>query len=277
MPDLLIAFCDDQSCFQLEHYVKEKKFRVRSSADLRVLEKWLKLWRFDGMLIDASFSLEQQLRLAEELWQKNLLAPFICYNLNSQGKLEAERSRLFGAEAAVGERCWKVIDDALEGIEPRHFRRNQDYNILVVEDLDSPRDIICMYIESFGFPTVVGAGGVAEALQRLRQDPGRFSCVITDIKMPKQGGIELIEILRSDPQLELMPIIVLTAYGTLDILMDALKAGASGFLVKPPRKRDLLCEISRALRLLNRKQSSRLVAAEDLGQIKQLLIDRGWG
>ncbi len=276
MPDLLIVFQDDQSCFQLEHFAKQKGFRVKSSSDLSVAFKWLEMWRFDALFVDFSFSLEEQLYLAEKLWQKNLIAPLVCYDLNQDSISDVTRTRLFGAEQAIGNNAWKVITDALETFQPRYFKHNKDFNILVVDDLDSPRDIICMYIENLGFPVVNGVGSVSEALALLKQDPSRFSSVITDIKMPHHGGVELIEQLRADPRFELLPVIVLTAYGTLDVLTDALKAGASGFLVKPPRKRDLLFELGRSMRLVARKQSARMVMPEDLEQITQLLIDRGW-
>lgn len=276
MPDLIIAFQDDQSCFQLENYAKEKGFRVKSSSDLSIIAKWLEIWRFDALFIDYSYSLDQQLYLAERLWEKNLIAPLVCYDLR-QGKVSEEfHSRLFGAELAAGDNAWRVIADALETFQSRHFKQNKDFNILVVDDLDSPRDIICMYIENLGFPPVKGVGSVREALAVLRQRQSNFSCVITDIKMPQQGGVELIRRLREESLFEFLPIIVLTAYGTLDVLTEALEAGASGFLVKPPRRRDLLFELGRAMRMLTRKQSARMVAPDAVEQITKLLIRRGW-
>jgi FixJ family two-component response regulator len=71
-----------------------------------------------------------------------------------------------------------------------------------------------------------------------------------------------------------LPVIVLTAHGTVDALVDCLKAGASGFLVKPPAAKDLQHELGRAKRIAEHQLSPRLATDNEADSIRQILEDR---
>jgi CheY-like chemotaxis protein len=159
---------------------------------------------------------------------------------------------------------------ALKGLGQEALR------VLVVEDLDSPRDIISAYIESIGAHHVEQASSAKAAFERL-QDESKpmISCVVTDMKMPIHDGIALIEWIRADARLADTPIIMLTAYGTLECLVEALEAGATGFLVKPPKRTDIQRELSRAARLWRRKSDPRLIQPEEVPLFKKALEERG--
>jgi FixJ family two-component response regulator len=144
-----------------------------------------------------------------------------------------------------------------------------------VEDLESPRDIICVYLESLGFNDVSGVASAGEALALLEENPTKFSCVVTDIRMPQVSGAELIKKLRSDKRFSSLPIVVLTAYGTVDCLLDCLRNGASGFLVKPPKKSDMIREMGRAIRIRESGRHARLASAEEVEYVHDLLEKRG--
>jgi DNA-binding NtrC family response regulator len=72
-----------------------------------------------------------------------------------------------------------------------------------------------------------------------------YDLVITDLKMPLVDGIDLIDIVRGIDAA--MPIIMITAYGTIETAEEAIQKGAYDFITKPFRKETILITIKRAL------------------------------
>ena len=81
-------------------------------------------------------------------------------------------------------------------------------------------------------------------VSKLLQE-GHYDLVITDLKMPLVDGIDLIGIVRNIDAA--MPIIVITAYGTIELAEEAIQKGAYDFITKPFRKETILITIKRAL------------------------------
>ena len=101
-------------------------------------------------------------------------------------------------------------------------------SILIVDDEPSMRMALSESLESCGYEICVSGDG-ADALKRFRND--RFKIVITDMRMPKMSGMEVLRgIKRVSPQ---TPVIVITAYGTVNTAIEAMKEGASDFIMKP--------------------------------------------
>ncbi len=114
--------------------------------------------------------------------------------------------------------------------------------ILVVDDQSTHRDLCRSALEDAGF-TVDTASSGPEALERLRGKA--FALVVTDQLMPGMSGLELLrEIRRERPQL---PVVIVTAHGTVETAVDAMKAGASDFISKPFTPEELLLVIRRVL------------------------------
>ena len=277
MPDLLLLGCDSQSALEIEELAKRLGFRTKCVFNFKLALDWLKTKPFDAVCLPAAVSVDHQLTLANTLWRSNPLAPLILYSLDADTEHVRRRARLFGADVASGPEALKVLEKILQKVKPHGSMKSENFRILVVEDLDSARDIICAYIEGLGFPSVKGVESAAEALAVLNQDPKFFSCVLTDIRMPRMSGQELIRAVRADSKVQHLPMVVLTAYGTVDCLIECLKAGASGFLVKPPKKEDIMREISRAFRMFSSGGSPRLVEEQEAEMLKELLIERGAG
>ena len=100
--------------------------------------------------------------------------------------------------------------------------------ILVVDDDPSMRAALMETVRRLGF-TVQGAADGIEAMERL----GRFNpwLVLTDLKMPRLNGLELIKDIKArSPQ---VTIVLMTAYGTVETAVEAMKHGASEYLLKP--------------------------------------------
>jgi DNA-binding NtrC family response regulator len=114
--------------------------------------------------------------------------------------------------------------------------------ILVVDDQGAHRDLCRSALNDAGFAVVTASSG-AEALERLRG--ASFGLVLTDQIMPGMSGLELLrDIRRERPRL---PVIIVTAHGTVETAVDAMKAGASDFIPKPFTPEELLLVVRRVL------------------------------
>jgi DNA-binding NtrC family response regulator len=114
--------------------------------------------------------------------------------------------------------------------------------ILVVDDESIIRESVAYVLRNEGY-TVAEAANGAEAYKALLADS--FDLVITDLEMPEMKGIELIDkVVHTSPQTS---VIIITAYGSLDTAISALRAGASDYILKPIEFDDLLLRIRRLL------------------------------
>src|SRR5580698_10129656 len=93
--------------------------------------------------------------------------------------------------------------------------------VLIVEDEENERSGLSEIVTSWGYRTETARDGV-EGLEKATQwSP---SIVITDLKMPRMGGIELLE--RLAEQAQTMAVILVTAQGTIDSAVQAMRMGA---------------------------------------------------
>ncbi len=100
--------------------------------------------------------------------------------------------------------------------------------ILVVDDDPYMRSSLTDCLVSCGFAVETAVDGV-DALGKFRK--GAFEMVITDIRMPKMGGLDLLKGVKG--QAPETPVIVITAYGTVNTAVEAMKQGATDFIMKP--------------------------------------------
>jgi DNA-binding NtrC family response regulator len=101
--------------------------------------------------------------------------------------------------------------------------------ILIIEDEENIRHTMQMALETDGCVVETAADG-PEGLYRFRQ-PGKWSLVLLDQRMPGMQGLEVLHELKAIDSS--VPVILITAYGTLDLAAEVLGSGASGFLRKP--------------------------------------------
>ncbi len=114
--------------------------------------------------------------------------------------------------------------------------------ILVVEDKDSLRTMLRKTLESRGH-TVDEAGDAYEARKKLQAT--RYLLVLTDLRLPGGSGFDVLEAAReADPE---TPVIVMTAFGTVEEAVRAMKQGAADFLTKPVDTDHLLLLLDRAI------------------------------
>jgi DNA-binding NtrC family response regulator len=101
-------------------------------------------------------------------------------------------------------------------------------NVLVIDDELEMRIALQETLERADYSVVTAIDG-EEGLRRFEESP--FEIVVTDVRMPKVTGIEVLrEIKRRAPQ---TPVIMITAYGTIDNAVEAMKEGAFDYIMKP--------------------------------------------
>jgi DNA-binding NtrC family response regulator len=133
--------------------------------------------------------------------------------------------------------------------------------ILVVDDERHQRDILKTILEGEGYE-VTAAGNARQALEEARD--GSFDVVLTDLKMPDQSGIDLLrELLRIHPGL---CVILMTAHGSIDSAVEAMRRGAFDYLTKPLERDQMLLVVKRGL------ERSRLVRENRM--LQEQLRDR---
>jgi two-component system NtrC family response regulator len=136
---------------------------------------------------------------------------------------------------------------------------SEPLRILVVDDEPAQRELVAGFLARRGFEVSQADGGRA-ALARFKQQP--FDVVLTDQRMPDLSGLDVLEGVRAlSPE---TAVIVMTAYGTIETAVGAIKAGAADYLTKPLNLDELLHRIHRVSerqRLLSENRELRLALA----------------
>jgi len=127
--------------------------------------------------------------------------------------------------------------------------------ILVVDDERNQREILGAILKSEGYnPLLAGSG--EEALRAMEREP--IDLVLTDLVMPGMTGEELIDAVHSrNPGI---PILLTSAYGTIQTAVDAIKKGAYYYFEKPVDRARLLIIIERAIENLRLRESHRVLS-----------------
>jgi DNA-binding NtrC family response regulator len=116
--------------------------------------------------------------------------------------------------------------------------------VLLIDDDESLRRVVEYNLREDGYRVVTAADG-RSGLQRFHESS--VDLVLTDIRMPEMDGVELMTHLKSmQPDL---PVIVLTAHGTIDSAVEAMKVGAFDYLTKPFSRDQLKASVRKALEL----------------------------
>ncbi len=127
----------------------------------------------------------------------------------------------------------------------------KDLSILIVEDEDRQREMLCGFLSDEGYQVRV-AGGGEEALAFIKTR--YFDLVLLDQKMPGMDGLSVLaEVKQINPELD---VILVTAYGTVEAAVNAMKSGASDYLAKP-------IDLDQLLILINRIAERRMLLREN--------------
>ena len=135
--------------------------------------------------------------------------------------------------------------------------------ILVVDNEAKMRRILELSLKNMGHEVAQAEDGI-EALAAL--DAAPFDLVLTDLRLPRKDGIEFLRDLRARG--DEVPVIVLTAYGTIETAVEAMKLGASDYIIRPFEIETVELAVTRALALVAVQRENRFLRDE---------VARGWG
>src|SRR3974390_2918980 len=114
--------------------------------------------------------------------------------------------------------------------------------ILVVEDDESLRRATKAQLEHFGYQTFAAAD-VGQALEILNKQ--LVELVLTDLNLPGQSGLDLLKKIRVDYPATV--VVLVTAYGSIETAVEAMRHGAYDYLTKPVRPDDLRAVVKRVI------------------------------
>lgn len=117
-----------------------------------------------------------------------------------------------------------------------------NHTILVVDDQESHRDLMRAALIAEDFTVETAASGL-DALERIKHRA--FGLILTDQLMPGMSGIEFIQHVRA--QRSNVPVVIVTAHGTVDTAVKAMKAGATDYIQKPFTPEELLLVVRRVM------------------------------
>ncbi|MBI4823451.1 MAG: sigma-54-dependent Fis family transcriptional regulator [Nitrospirae bacterium] len=124
--------------------------------------------------------------------------------------------------------------------------------ILIVEDKESMAEMLKEALEAEGYRVVLARDG--EQGEKLIKDE-RVDLVLTDLKLPQKDGMEILNLVREESPLT--PVIIMTAYGSIETAVKAIKEGAFDFITKP-------FDIDHLILLARRAIESQRLATENI-------------
>ncbi len=132
------------------------------------------------------------------------------------------------------------------------------YTFLIVEDNDTMREGMARVVEKLGY-RAIEAGTAEQALRS--SDAPTVDILISDYKLPGMNGLELLQKVRAEsPDI---PTLLITAYGTIELAVEAMQKGASDFITKPFSPEELSIKIKQLLGRLEERAELARVQAEN--------------
>jgi len=124
--------------------------------------------------------------------------------------------------------------------------------ILIVEDEAKMRRLLELNLGEDGF-TTFSAGDAESGLKLLRENP--IDLVLTDLKLPGMNGQEFLQTIKR--QNAVLPVVVMTAFGSVETAVEAMKAGASDYVLKPFSLTEMRMVIHKELDVRNLREENR--------------------
>jgi two-component system response regulator AtoC len=126
------------------------------------------------------------------------------------------------------------------------------HTVLVVDDDDAMREMLVGLLEAEGLATHTAATA-DEALERVAEH--EVDLILSDVRMPGRTGVELVGELRNTRPGT--PVILMTAFGSIDSAVEAMRAGAFDYITKPFNRETVLLAIERALQVRELEEENR--------------------
>ena len=117
------------------------------------------------------------------------------------------------------------------------------YTIIIIDDEPDLLDLLRLILTEKTDYTILTTTEPKQALDWCLEY--RADVLISDLRMPQIEGIELLKLLKQ--QDETIPFIIMTAYGTIESAVEAMRQGAFDYITKPFRKEQILMTLNKAL------------------------------
>ncbi len=105
------------------------------------------------------------------------------------------------------------------------------YNVLVVEDSPTMRQLIVFALKRIRGLNITEANDGVDGLKKISAD--KFDLILTDINMPIMDGLKLVSLVRNDPSHKNVPIVIITTEGATEDRDRAMAIGANDYITKP--------------------------------------------
>jgi two-component system chemotaxis response regulator CheY len=122
---------------------------------------------------------------------------------------------------------------------------DSEMKVLAVDDFPTMRRIVKTLLRQLGYTNVSEAEDGQAALAKLKQE--KFDLVLLDWNMPRMTGLELLKAIRADETLRHIPVVMVTAEGRKEDVLEAVKAGVNNFVVKPFTAETLEAKLNKVL------------------------------
>lgn len=107
-----------------------------------------------------------------------------------------------------------------------------DSKILIIEDAYVSRSLLKSILETLNYTNIIEAEDGQEALNVLKEHPDT-ALIFSDINMPNMTGIEFLQHKAGNPEISKIPIVMTTAEGETNMVLQAITLGANNYIVKP--------------------------------------------
>lgn len=139
-------------------------------------------------------------------------------------------------------RISEIISDEL----PEHVAKAK---ILLVDDIPSALKVLRRAMEISGFQNLIEAVDGKSTLEAIENE--KLDLVLLDWDLPDMKGMEILKHIRSKPELSKLAVVMITAYTDDDLIVEAVLAGASGYILKPFDRNALRAKVLHVLRYRN--------------------------
>jgi two-component system, chemotaxis family, chemotaxis protein CheY len=119
--------------------------------------------------------------------------------------------------------------------------------VLLIDDSSTMRKIQRRALNSLGIEDIDEAANGKEGVEKLIADGYSYTIVMCDMNMPEMGGLDVLKAVRADPNSKGIPIIMCTSVADKEQVMEAIKNGATNYVVKPFTPEDLQKKVSKYL------------------------------
>ena len=119
--------------------------------------------------------------------------------------------------------------------------------VLLIDDSTTMRKIQRRALGGLGIEDIDEAANGKEGIDKLQATSYGYDLVMLDMNMPEMGGLEVLKAVRADPASNNIPIVMCTSVADKEQVMEAIKSGASNYVVKPFTPDDLQKKVGKYL------------------------------